>query len=209
MTSENPSLGALTALAEIGGGGLIGPLISVFGADLGLSLNDRRFLAGPLIVHQSAWMDIVPKWMASQAIAERVEIVRGTREGIVGPTEIAAVMMPWTFEAPLGYEMTELYLWASTAAVARHTGRPVDEIWAALEHQRSIPDTEVVTRGGRLWHLYQPLAYEIRRKVIQAQAKREKEERRQEPAAPARNSNPSADCKPQPKAATGGQLSMF
>jgi hypothetical protein len=156
---------ALALLADIGGGAIAGAMVAVFGRDLGLSVDDCRFVSGPLIVHQNGWTDIVPKWMASQVIAERVEIVLGDAPGIVGPTEIAAVMMPATFQQPLRYDSHELYLWASVTAVARHTKRPIAEVWSALGH-RPIADAEIIERGGRLWHSYQSLADEIRRKVI-------------------------------------------
>jgi hypothetical protein len=169
----NGTAQALALFCELDGAGLVGPLLTVFGRDMGLSADDCRFVSGPVIVHGNGWTDLVPKWMASQVIAERVEIVLGGAPGIVGPTEIAAVMMPAVFQAPLNDHSHELYLWAATTAAARQFKRPVAEVWAQIG-SKPIADAEVIERGGRLWHSYQPLADEIRRKVIAEQRRRER-----------------------------------
>ena len=174
---------ALALLAEIGGAVMVGPLISVFGRDLGLSVDDCRFVSGPVIVHAGGWTDVVPKWMPAQIIAERVEIVLGGAPGIVGPTEIATVMMPAVFQAPLRHDHQDLYLWAGMTAAARQYKRPIAELWATLGN-RAIPDAEVLERGGRLWHSYRPLADEIRRKVIETQRLRERDGRAAAPEPP-------------------------
>lgn len=171
MLSILGSLGApselTTALAEMGG-------IEFHGADL----NGLRFLRGPLIVHQSAWMDSIPDWMPRQAMMERHEIVFGDAPWIVGPTEIGAVMYPRTMEAPMRSDMTELYLWATATACARHYKKPIAKYWKDLAGQRPIPDKEVIVRGGRLWHEYSDLSHEIRRKVIAHQTGRDRESKR-------------------------------
>jgi hypothetical protein len=188
MAAHHAELLALLA-GELGGAGIVGPLISVFGRDMGLSIDDCRFVSGPLIVHRNGWADIVPKWMAGQAIAERVEIVLGGAPGIVGPTEIAAVMMPASHQAPFAHDLFELYMWATTHAAARHYKKPVAHYWKELG-MRPIEDRDVLDRRGRLWHTYQGLASEIRRKVTAMGRSRERTGQTEAPEPPRRELPP-------------------
>lgn len=142
------------------------------GAVRELTADERRFLDGPVVVHESPWRDTLPGWMPAQAKAERAEILLGGAPGIVGPTEIAAVMYPRTFESPMPHDMAELYLWASTKAAARHFDRTLDDLWKSLGGQR-IEDRDVLEPAGRLYYTYRDLAHEIRRKVAKAQKARE------------------------------------
>jgi len=83
-------------------------------------------------------------------------------------------MFPAVMQAPLSSEATDLYLWATVSAACAHFGRDVDEMWRSLD-ARPVRDSDVIERGGRLWHDYQRLAHEIRRKVIAAQTARERQ----------------------------------
>jgi hypothetical protein len=157
----------LCALAGLGACHDLIPMLAAFGG-LKLSADDRRFIEGPLVVHGHAWIDQVPKWMGPQAKTERIEIVLGQRKGIVGPTELAAVIMPATYEAPLQHDTVEMYLWAAAHAMGRHDNKPPVEFWNKVhEHGEPMPDDDwYLERSGRCWQTYWPLADEIRRKVI-------------------------------------------
>lgn len=139
-------------------------------------LDAMRYLRGPLVIHGTAWAGSLPEWMASQAVAERSEIVLGNSPYLVGPTEIAAVMYPATMEHPMRHDAVELYLWAAVNACCKQYHRTLKEQWKMVGHD-PIADKEVIQHGGRLWQDYSQLAWEIRRKVISAQADREKEPR--------------------------------
>jgi hypothetical protein len=169
----------LALLAQLGGAALV-PMLAEMGG-FQLPADDRRFLAGPIVVHANGWQNDIPKWMFDQARAERVEIILGHRKNsgwLVGPTEIAAVMYPAVMANPLHHSTHELYLWASSSASARHFDKPIAEIWAML-NMRPIEDAEVIDRHGRLWDDYRRLCDEIRRKVIAAEKSREPPERKQ------------------------------
>jgi hypothetical protein len=165
---DDKSKRLLSMLAGMGAGGTLVAVLASMGG-LKLSLEDRRFLEGPIVVHGNAWQHDVPKWMFPQIVGERAEIVLGLRPPTmtVGPTEIAAVMMPATFEAPFARsEIVDLYMWATCNAAAIHYRRPIKHYWQnVLGGDRPIEDKDVVLRGGRLWETYWPLANEIRRKV--------------------------------------------
>ena len=149
---------AITALAEW--------------SDIRLSPDDRRFLEGPIIVHQSAWNSTLPTWVIPQVLVERTQIVLERLPFPVGPTEIMAVMYGATMDNPLRSDAADLYLWASVNAAARHFGHDPRALWMKLD-MASIPSDQVVERGGRYFETYRALADEIRRKVITAQRKRE------------------------------------
>lgn len=171
----------LSVLAGVGlPGSIVSTLLEMGGAKM--SLDDGRFLRGPIIVHKNEWMQDIPKWMFDQVRSERTEIALGRLKMPVGPTEIACVMYPATMAAPLQHDVTELYLWASTNASARHYGKPVAEYWQKLGRE-PITDDEVIRPDGRLFHQYSGLAREIRHKVINCQIGRERAEKHQaEPA---------------------------
>jgi len=166
-----------------------------------------RFYKGPIIVHQSPWMADIPDWMFTQARAERAEIVFGDSPYIVGPTEIAAVMYPATMEHPLPYESTQLYLWATANASARHRQLPICEIWKMIGSE-PITDEQVCCRGGKWWETYRDLASEIRRKVIAHQTQRDRAEKR--PPLVAKTTD-ETEPKPEPEKPeiVGVQLDLF
>jgi len=155
----------LALLAQLGcPRGLVSLLAGMGGSTL--TADARRYLEGPLVVHTAGgWENDIPAWMPAQVRAERVDIVLGGAAWIVGPTEIAAVMYAATCAAPLPHGYADLYLWGAVHAMVRHSGRSAADLWAMLGCP-PITDRDVCERGGRLWHLYQPLADIIRRRVI-------------------------------------------
>lgn len=153
-------------------------------ADIELSIDDRHFLEGPIVLHQSAWNDTLPDWVAPQVAAERAEIVLKQCPMPIGPTEIMAVMYGAMLDAPRPHHTSELYLWAAANAASRRYDRDIAEIWRSL-NMPPITDTDVVDRGGRLYHEYAALAAEIRRKVVAAQKQREPRSDKAQKALPA------------------------
>jgi hypothetical protein len=173
MTRDPASM--LSALAELGlPASVVASFAAVFDVG-GLTLDDRRFLTGPLVVHRSPWNEGRPKWMDIQAVQERVLVVFGQLpRHIIGPSEIAAVMYGASMDAPLGHEWHELYLWAAAQAVARRDGgkRP-----GCIE---TLDDDVFLSPDGRYHHSYRELAQDVRRRVVTLQAGRERETRTKE-----------------------------
>jgi hypothetical protein len=145
-----------------------------------LTLDERRFLAGPLIVHNpQGWP--LPDWLADAAGAERIGIVFGvTPHYIVGPAEISAVMFGASMDAPMDRDHVDLYLWATINAHAKRKGFDPVTLFGELLNMRPITDDEVLERGGRLHETYRRLAEDIRRKVVAHQAGRDREAKRGE-----------------------------
>ena len=183
-----------------------------------LSLDDRRFLAGPLIVHQNSWTETLPEWLNDAVSAERIGIVYGvTPRYIVGPAEIAAVMYPATMQAPMHSEYADLYLWATINAHAKKHDLNPRTLFGELLNMRPIDDDEVLERGGRLHETYRRLSEDIRRKVINHQAARERGERRgqqQEQKEPAMRTEQAEndvghDARPARRPVIGEQIMLF
>jgi hypothetical protein len=190
----------LTMLGSIGAPAALTSVLAEI-AGIKAPLDGMRYLRGPLVVHNTAWMADIPPWMAKMAMTERHEIVFSKSPYLVGPAEIAAVMFPAVMEAPLRSDAVELYLWACATASARHFRRPISSIWKSVGG-RVITDKEVIMRGGRLWEEYASLSHEIRRKVIAVQTERERAQRR--------SGNPGQmSPKDKPPEITGTQLSLF
>jgi hypothetical protein len=145
-----------------------------------LTLEQRRFLAGPLVIHQNAWTDTLPGWFNDAVSAERIGIVFGvTPDYIVGPAEIAAVMYPATMASPLSHYHVELYLWAVINADAKRKALSSDKLFREVLNMEPIEDRQVLKPGGRLYDIYRRLANDIRRKVVEHQAGRDRSERRE------------------------------
>ncbi|MBA7632619.1 hypothetical protein ES703_40168 [subsurface metagenome] len=71
----------------------------------------------PIIVHRSGWMDMVPDWVKQQITLERlimnIKSLRG-EEPTGTDAEALAYLIPASFEAPMGHDWTEIYLYLGT-----------------------------------------------------------------------------------------------
>lgn len=128
---------------------------------------------------KTAWNDTLPQWCRQQALAERWQIVAGELPGhIVGPAEILCVMYGATMVAPLQHDAADLYLWASNQAVVAHFGPDSESAKGAYEVSKHVTDADVLQPGGRLYHDYRQLAFEIRDKVAKTCRERIKQEKK-------------------------------
>ncbi|MEH2067890.1 MAG: hypothetical protein V7K47_06940 [Nostoc sp.] len=131
-----------------------------------LELGHIRYIAGPVIVHRSAWMDCIPPWIFKAIAIDRLKLVfEEHRKGVVGslatPAEVVAVMMPASYEAPMASRWTDVYLWACNEAIVAHN-----------RLRDGVKDTwEII--GGRPIHYnnikddYEHLARDIRTRVVE------------------------------------------
>ena len=173
----------LSALADLGGGKHI---LAAFLALDNAHPDHIRFLTGPIIQHRSPWADTTPSWLYEAIAADRLRIILDEHERRqtgwqVGPAELTAVMYPATMDAPLSIEYSAIYLWAAAQANARHYGKTVDEIWAAIGEP--VEDRLITEPSGRYHHAYRQLCTDIRHRVIRAasNAGRTRETPMQEP----------------------------
>ena len=169
---------------------VIVPLMTAFGAAQDMPLEARRFLAGPVVVHESAWNETRSRWIEDEIAAERIGIVFGlTPDLIVGPAEIAAVMYGAMLDNPQSRDHTELYLWAVPRAAASFRGIEIAKVVGGTFE--AVTDAMVLLPRGRIHETYRRVAGDIRSRVVRAQEAREREQRRDAreaatPAAPTR-----------------------
>lgn len=134
-----------------------------------------RFLTGPIIQHRSCWTDTTPPWLYQAIAADRLRIIldeieRRETGWQVGPAELTTVMYPATMDAPLCMEYSDIYLWASAQANARHCGKTPDQIWSQIGVE-PVPDRLINSPSGRYYHDYRQLCSDIRRRVVKAVAR--------------------------------------
>lgn len=181
-TQELERLAPQLALMASLGPPIAAAMIEVFDV-VPLSAADKRYLVAPIVVHEaSGWgAGDIPTWAPPQIRMERAEIILGVRPTwLVGPTEIMAAMFAATMAAPLERDASELYIWASIHAMARQTGRPLEDLWAVVRVGNEPPtdDATVLGPSGRLHHVYVDIAREIRRKVDRVQQEQDRTAKR-------------------------------
>lgn len=161
--------GMMAALADIGcGKHVLATLLSMIDK---VDPDHIRFLTGPVIQHSSPWAETTPAWLYEAVIGDRMRIItdehaRGVTGWVIGPAELTAVMYPATMEAPMRMEYADIYLWAAAQANARHTGKTVAEIWAAIGEP--VDDRLITDPTGRYHTLYRQLCSDVRQRVIKA-----------------------------------------
>ena len=153
--------------------------------NIALSKDQYRFLCGPIVQHESSWRDTTPPWLFEAVTAERLMILfeeyeDGKKEGWrVGHAELTSVMYPRTMDAPMHHEHAQIYLWASINASAKKYGWSIKEGWKNLGMvDYPVRDEDVVKPSGRYYYDYQRICSDIRRKVVNAQTAREREQRK-------------------------------
>lgn len=150
----------------------------VLAALLGLSNVHKdhiRFLTGPIIQQRSQWADTTPQWLYQTIAADRLRIILNEHQNRktgwqVGPVELTTVMYPATMDAPLCMEYSDIYLWASAQANARHRNKTPDEIWSQIS-VKPVPDKLITNPSGRYHQSYRQLCSDIRRRVVKAATK--------------------------------------
>ena len=141
--------------------------------------EQEDWIAAPLIVHSQApgglpLKSLIPEWLSAQVRKERLDIVReeiktGTRNNHLGPSEIAAIMMPATQSFPLDHAAADLYVWATLHAVALRDDVSPEE--AARRTGMDLPDTSKMLRGhtmdGTAGGLYLSLSQQARLRAVE------------------------------------------
>lgn len=143
-----------------------GNAISLFelaGEDL-LTLEQKRYLAGPISVHQNQWTADCEgptfEWLRNACYKERMEMVMqevesGESKGLASAAEVSICMYPATVAAPMHYSTADVYLWATGKTVLKHKGIDTSDISGHLTYEAVKFEYEILAR-------------EIRRKVVAA-----------------------------------------
>ncbi|CAG0984034.1 hypothetical protein ANRL2_02670 [Anaerolineae bacterium] len=103
---------------------------------LPLTAEQRRYLSGPLVLHNPGWADCVPDWLTAAIPAARLAQVTAEFQGEADPSlatleEVCAYLFTASLTFPLDSDHTAIYLWA-TAQVLSCQGR-VPSVEAVFE----------------------------------------------------------------------------
>jgi len=155
---------------------------------LKLSEKDEAFLQGPLLFFESedderpAWDHRRRRlsanvWMLDQVSDERFQIITKQTSWIIGPSEIALLLMGAMAEDPNPPELFELYLWSLVKLKIRRYGHEEAKLWKLLK-RKAVTDADVLRKGGRLHATYESLATYMRDRITGGVAEREAEKQR-------------------------------
>lgn len=168
----------LMAMAQMGmQKGILSELLA-FAAGKRLHPDQRRFLAGPIVLHTSPWNESLPDWLGASIGYDRLKIIleeikTGQGPGWkIGPIEFTTLMYAASMDAPMRYEYAQIYMWAAAQANAFHYKKSVEEFWEKTGG-RAVQDNAIMDPSGQFYHAYRDLCGEVRRKVVAHQIKRE------------------------------------
>jgi hypothetical protein len=127
-----------------------------------------KYLAGPTITGGREWRDAIPSWVWQAIAIDRLDtILEEVDKEEVGklatPSEVLAVMMPITFEVPLSWEWTNVYLYCSHTTLIKHQPFPnydYNNLWESI----GIKPIDY----KQIKHDYESLATDIRTRVIKS-----------------------------------------
>ncbi len=96
---------------------------------LPLTVEQRRYLSGPIVLHNPGWADCVPDWLITAIPAARLEQVTDETVGkiecnLATLEEVCAYLFTASLAFPLDGDHTAIYLWAIAQVLARQ-GRAV------------------------------------------------------------------------------------
>lgn len=132
-------------------------LFELTGEDL-LTLEQRRYLAGPISVHQNQWTadceGLTFEWLRNACYKERMEMVMqevesGESKGLASTAEVSICMYPAMMDAPMHHSIVNVYLWASSQTVQRHKGIDTSDINGNLTYEAVKFEYEILAREIR------------------------------------------------------------
>ena len=169
-----------------------------------LTLEQYRYLCGPVSVHQNGWTDMVSTgsfhWLHKAIYKDRLEIVinelkTGKSDGLASPSEVLIAMYPATMAAPIHHDWFQVYEWSWVVTLTKHKyadgmplkddGTPYESLWEFLGEKYPTP-------FNRIKQDYHQIASDIRRRVVKHAAERGiKLDKKQQRERSAKDSTPS------------------
>jgi hypothetical protein len=92
--------------------------------NLTFTAEQRRYLSGPIVLHNPGWADTVPKWLTAAIPAARVEQVTAETAGeiecnLATLEEVCAYLYTASLVFPLNRDHAAIYLWATGQVLSR------------------------------------------------------------------------------------------
>ena len=110
MNADEQLAAALTYLNQIG---------RQPAAEQHWTAGDRRYLAGPLVVGDSAWGVDTPAWLRVAVRSARLGLVLAGEHDHASEEEAVAYLMAASLAAPLRSDWAEIYFWVAARVLAR------------------------------------------------------------------------------------------
>lgn len=93
--------------------------------EVSLTTEQRRYLSGPLVLHNASWADTLPDWLRNVILLARAAQVAGEVAGEVEPglatlEEVCAYLYTASLVFPLPRDYAEVYVWAIAQVLAKH-----------------------------------------------------------------------------------------
>ena len=95
-----------------------------------LTVGDRRYLAGPLIVADPAWGCDTPTWLQDAVRIARLGLVLAGEHDHASEEEAVVYLMAASLAAPLERHWAEIYLWLAARVLTR---------WSKLDQLADVP----------------------------------------------------------------------
>ena len=106
--------------------------------ELTLTAEQRRYLNGPIVLHNASWGDTLPDWLRqivplARSAQVTAEITGEVEPGLVTLEEVCAYLYTASLAFPMHRDYAEVYVWVTAQVLARH-GRAasVEAVFAAL-----------------------------------------------------------------------------
>lgn len=168
----------LMLMAQMGGPREMLLALLSFGAGKALTSDHENYFMGPILVNKSHFHIEIPEWMMNAIPAARLgviinELEKGEGPGWqVSPLEIAIAYHRNTFDAPMGHEPSEVYIWSSACSIRDYKPDQYPALEASFGD--SLPrDDQVIDKKGRYYYTYHEMTRGMRPKIIE-RAKAEK-----------------------------------
>ncbi len=91
---------------------------------ISLTAEQRRYLSGPIVLHNPGWADTVPEWLTAAISAARLEQVQTevedeTVRDLATLEEVCAYLYTASLAFPLDRDHAAIYLWATGQVLSR------------------------------------------------------------------------------------------
>ena len=96
---------------------------------ISLTAEQRRYLSGPIVLHNPGWADNLPEWLTAAIPAARLvqvttENAGETEHDLATLEEVCAYLYTASLAFPLDRDYTAIYLWATAQVLSRQGRAP-------------------------------------------------------------------------------------
>ena len=105
---------------------------------ISLTAEQRRYLSGPIVLHNPGWADTVPAWLTAAIPAARLVQVTTENAGeiehdLATLEEVCAYLYTASLAFPLDRDYTAIYLWATAQVLSRQGRAPsIESVFGML-----------------------------------------------------------------------------